>query len=219
MTLPRLVLVGAGGLGREVAEVVRAINRVRPTWDLIGFLDDAATRPDSIDGLPVIGDTGEVASIDAQVLLCVASPRNPLGRQRLAERLRLTPDRFATVIHPAADLPQSAVVGPGTMLFAGVVATSGVTVGAHVVAMPGVVLTHDDVVGDFVTLAAGVLVAGGVRIEVGAYLGAGSRLREHVQVGAGACVGMGAVVLGDVPPGEVWVGVPACRLRVRAVER
>jgi acetyltransferase-like isoleucine patch superfamily enzyme len=69
------------------------------------------------------------------------------------------------------------------------------------------------VVGDYVTLASGVKLGGGVAVDEGAYLGAGAMVREGVRVGAWSQIGMGSVVLRDVPPGEVWVGNPARRLR------
>jgi acetyltransferase-like isoleucine patch superfamily enzyme len=79
--------------------------------------------------------------------------------------------------------------------------------------MPHVTLTHDDVIGDFATLASGVCLGGSVRIEQAAYVGAGALVREERTIGAYALVGMGATVTRDVPPSEVWAGVPARYLR------
>jgi acetyltransferase-like isoleucine patch superfamily enzyme len=76
-----------------------------------------------------------------------------------------------------------------------------------------VVLTHDVAVGDYVLAGSGVRLAGGVTVGDGAYLGAGCLVREGVHVGAWALVGMGAAVTRDVPPAEVWAGVPARFLR------
>ena len=75
--------------------------------------------------------------------------------------------------------------------------------------MPQAVLTHDDRLGDYVTTGAGVRVAGGVSVARGAYLGSGLSDPRRTCDRAGALVGMGAVVTRDVPPGEVWAGVPA----------
>jgi acetyltransferase-like isoleucine patch superfamily enzyme len=110
-------------------------------------------------------------------------------------------------------VPESASIGPGSVIHAGTVLTADVALGAHVAVMPAVVLTHDDVVQDGVTFGAGARVAGAVTIERGAYIGSGALLREDLVIGAGALVGMGAVVTRSVPAGEVWVGAPARRLR------
>jgi sugar O-acyltransferase (sialic acid O-acetyltransferase NeuD family) len=206
-----LLILGGGGLARETIELVRAANRPAPVWDLLGVLDDdPRLHGRALLGVPVLGSTEEAGGhATALVCACVASPGDPLRRLRLVERLGLPAERYATLIHPAAVVPDSATIGPGSVLHAGTVLTADVRVGAHVSCMPAVVLTHDDVIEDGVTFGAGVLVAGGVTIERGAYLGSGARLREGLTIGSGAVVGMGAVVTRSVGAGEVWAGVPA----------
>ena len=207
----QLLVVGAGGLGREVAEAVRALNARRPTWDLLGFLDDAPGLPGTtVGGVRVLGPVDAVAEHpDARVVLTVGSSASVHSRPRLAARLGLEDERYGTVVHPAATIAASTVLGPGSIVLAGVVTTADVKIGAHVVLMPQVLLTHDDRVGDHATLAGGVKLAGAVQVAEGAYLGAGSLVREYLTVGSYAVVGMGAVVTTDVPPGEVWAGCPA----------
>jgi sugar O-acyltransferase (sialic acid O-acetyltransferase NeuD family) len=206
-----LLLVGAGGLARETLELVRAINREAPRWEVIGLLDDDPGQHGRlVSGVAVLGPSDVVHDrADALVMASVASPSDPFRRLGLVERLGLRPERYATLVHPAAVVPASAAIGAGSVLHAGTVLTADVTLGPHVAVMPAVVLTHDDVVEAGVTFGAGARVAGGVRIEQGAYVGSGALLREGLVVGAGAVVGMGAVVTRDVPAGEVWAGVPA----------
>jgi sugar O-acyltransferase (sialic acid O-acetyltransferase NeuD family) len=212
-----LLIAGAGGFARETLELVRALNDVGPAWQVVGLLDDDPRRQGSrVHGLPVIGPCHAVHSYpEASVGVCVASPNDPLRRLGLVLRLELRPNRFATLVHPAAVVADSARLGHGCVLHAATVLTADVELGAHVAAMPGVVLTHDVVVGDGVTFGAGARAAGGVRIERGAYIGSGALLREHIVVGEGAVIGMGAVVTRSVPPGETWAGVPARPLASR----
>jgi sugar O-acyltransferase (sialic acid O-acetyltransferase NeuD family) len=151
-------------------------------------------------------------------VICVGNPRAYRARARLVERLALPESRYATVIHPSAQIAESCTVGPGSVILALATLTAAVEVGAHVAVMPQVVLTHDVVVADYATLASGVVLGGGTRIERGAYLGAGALIREQVVVGAWAQVGMGSVVLRDVPAAEVWVGSPARYLRPAEAE-
>jgi len=170
-----------------------------------------------LDGLPVLGPVDRLADLpEARVVVCTGRPGNYFSRKRVVRRLDalgIDRSRYATVVHPAAVLAAAARVGRGSVVLATAVATAAVDVGGHVAIMPGVTLTHDDVVGDYATIAAGARLAGGVRVGEGAYVGAGALVREQRTVGAWSLVGMGAVVLDDVPPGEVWAGVPARRLR------
>ncbi len=207
-----LVIVGAGGFSRETAETVRAINAVTPAWQLLGFADDdTSLQGRNLEGARVLGPIAEVVADhpEARVVVCTGRPDNYFTRPRLVARMDLPPDRFATLVHPAAVVGPSTSVGPGSVLLAGVVCTAAVTVGAHVAVMPGSVLTHDDVIGDYATIASGVRLGGSVTVGTGAYLGAGAMVRQDLTVGAWSMLGMGALVTRSVPPGRIWYGSPA----------
>lgn len=218
MNRPPLVITGAGGFARETAEVVAAINSVRPTWNLLGYLDDdPGLWGSEIGGLRVLAGTEWLESNDASTVVCIGSPRNFSVRQAVVERLRLAEGRYATLVHPSASLGASTTIGGGSVITAGCVTTADVAIGDHVAVMPQCVFTHDDVIGDFVTCGAGVRVAGAVTVAPGAYLGSGALIREHLRIGARSLVGMGSVVTKDVPDDEVWAGVPARFVRSSAM--
>ncbi len=214
-----LVIVGAGGFARETAAAVAAVNAQAPPrapqWRLLGFLDDnPALHGTTRSGQPVLGGTELLADLpDAHVLVCIVSPRAFTLRRDLAERLGIPDERFATVIHPSAQLAAGCSVGPGSVLLANVVLTADASLGRHVFVMPNTVITHDDVIEDYVTLTSGVRVSSVVTIGTGTYVGSGALIREGVTIGPWSLVCMGAVVLRDVPGGQVWVGNPARYLR------
>jgi sugar O-acyltransferase (sialic acid O-acetyltransferase NeuD family) len=211
----KLVVVGAGGFGRETVESIRAMNACGAAWQLLGYLDDnPALRGSRIDGTPVLGGLTEAKNLaDASFVVCTGRPDNYASRPVIVNRLGLPPDRYATIVHPAATVSSSSRIGPGSVLLANVVLTAAVTIGAHVAIMPNVTITHDNVIEDFATIASGVCLGGHVRIGQGAYVGSGALIREDRSVGRRAMVGMGSVVLADVPAGQVWIGMPARYLR------
>jgi sugar O-acyltransferase (sialic acid O-acetyltransferase NeuD family) len=214
-----LVIAGAGGFAREAAAAVHAVNEVRPTFRLLGFLDDDPSLVGtSRAGLPILGGVDSVREpghelADVMVVVCVGNPRDYQARQRIVERLGLPAGRYATVVHPTAAVAPDSQIGPGSVLLAQVVATAAVRIGSHVAVMPQVVLTHDNVIGDFATLASGARLGGSVHIGTGAYVGAGALVREGLTVGRWSQVGMGSLVLADVPDNQVVVGSPARYLR------
>lgn len=211
-----LVIVGASGLAREALPVMRAVG-----LDPIGILDDAAaTLPPTVGGLPLLGTIDDAPRFrDARVLVCVGSGS---AREYIVTRLMVhgvSAGRFATLVDPSVRNPGACPVGPGSILLAGVVITADAILGEHVVAMPGVTITHDCVVGDYATLAAGVSLGGGVRIGRAAFVGMNAALREGVVIGDRATIGMGAAVIADVPPDDIWAGVPARSLLHAAIGR
>lgn len=207
----QLLLIGAGGFARETAEAVHAINRARPTWELLGFLDDSPELQGAdVDGVPVLGPIDAVHQHgDAAIVVCTGRPSNYVSRRRIVERLALPDERHATIVHPAATVGRSCAIGVGTVLLANADLTAGVAVGRHVAVMPQVVLTHDTRVDDYVTLGSGVRLGGGCHIGRNAYVGSGALVREGLTVGERAMIGMGALVTGDVPAERLWYGAPA----------
>jgi sugar O-acyltransferase (sialic acid O-acetyltransferase NeuD family) len=209
-----LLLAAASGLAREVLAVVRA----HRLYDVVGFLDDASGLAGAtIDGLPVLGQIDAVAAFPTAKLLVCAG--HGAIRQRIVTRLEalgVPRARLATVVHPSVEIPEGCAVGGGSILLAGVALTTAVTIGEHVVIMPNASLTHDCVLEDYVTICAGTALGGDVVVRRNAYLGMNSSVRERKIIGVGATLGMGAVLLRDLPAGETWVGAPAGPLKKSA---
>ncbi len=209
-----VLIVGAGGFGRETASLLAALE-AEGTFTAAGFADDSPElQGRSVAGLPVLGPVDVARERhELGVVVTVGNPRRYDTKAIIVERLGLDPDRYVTLIHPTASIGTQVQVGRGTVILAGCVVTQGVTIGRHVAMMPNVVLTHDDDVGDFAILGAGARLGGGVTVGHGAYFGSGASVRESTVIGSGAMIGMGAVVVDNVPPGEAWAGVPARPLR------
>lgn len=199
-----LLLLAASGLAREAAFAAQY------EYNIVGILDDDVSLCGStVAGIPVLGALALAAEFDAALVLCIGSG---VGRRAVARRLAtlgVGHERYASIIDESVRIPPSCTVGTGSILLAGSVLTTDVSVGNHVVVMPHATLTHDTAIADYVTLAAGVSLGGGVRLGEAAYLGMNASVRERTTIGAAARVGMGSVVVADIPAGETWVGVPA----------
>jgi sugar O-acyltransferase (sialic acid O-acetyltransferase NeuD family) len=205
-----LLLVAAGGLAHETLALIRG----QGVHNLIGFLDD---DPDligaTIEGLPVLGLIEDVTAFQqARLLVCAGKGGARESIVRRLNTLGVGQTRYVTIVHPSVEVPAGCAVGMGTILLAGVVLTAAVSIGDHVVVMPNATLTHDCVLEDYATICAGVALGGNVTVQRGAFVGMNASVREGASVGAGATLGMGSVLLHDLPAREIWAGVPAAPL-------
>ena len=215
-----LVLLAASGLAREVF----ACRAVAEGFDLLGVLDDDPAKHGGAFGTTTVLGAIEDASSFPQALFVVCAGRGQ-ARQRIVNRLDLIgvrQDRFATIVDPTAVVPAGCSIGGGSILLSHVSLTADVTVGRHVVIMPQAVLTHDDRIEDFATICGGVALGGSVVVGSAAYLGMNASVREDLVVGPSSTLGMGSVLLSNLPSGRTWAGVPAAdldeRRRPRAVD-
>lgn len=205
-----LVIVGAGGHGREVHDVVVAVNAQSPgSWDVLGFVDDG--HPDA--GLLTRLGSRHLGGADVLPGMSgaafVVGVADPVARRRLdaaATTAGLTP---ATLAHPTATVGCDSELGPGSVLFAHAGVTTNVRLGRHVHLNRLVTVGHDSRLGDYVTCHPSAVVSGGVEVGDDVTLGTTACVLQLLSVGAGATVGAGAVVTRDVPAGAVVVGVPA----------
>ena len=208
MTAPLipLVVVGAGGLGREVLELIRDVNAARPTFDLLGFLDDGDVNPHVLErlGVPLLGPSTHLAELDASFVIAIGSGGARRRIDALARAARH--EAVATLVHPAATLGSDILVGEGAIIGAGSRLTTHVVIGRHAQVNVNCTLGHDVIVEDFATLLPGVHLGGGCVVEEGATLAMGCVILPNVRVGRGAVVGPGAVVVRDVSPDTTVAG-------------
>mgnify|MGYP002760257284 FL=1 len=205
---PSLVIVGAGGLGREVAALVEALPPPSPSGALAGFVDDDPSRHgDTVMGYSVLGDVHWLAQqADLRFVIAVG---NGTARRHIAETLRPSAPRATSLVHPSVSLHRTAEVAPGAIVCRGVASTVQFEVGPHALLNLNCTIGHDSVLGAFVTLHPGVHVSGAVHLADGVTLGTGAVVLPGVQIGAHTTVGAGAVVTDDLPPHCTAVGTPA----------
>ena len=202
-----LIILGNGVHAAEMSEFVARINKAGLTWRLLGFVA-ASYRPPAagatLHGLPVMATADQLRQHPACWVAFEHDFHDPID---------VPPERWASLIDPSSFVSSTAGVGGGCVIFPNCFVGHGVRLGRRVFVLNGSTINHDDVLEDNVTVCSGVSLAGLVHVETRCYLGQACTVRQEVRIGASSLIGMGSVVLNDVPPHSVMAGNPARRLR------
>ncbi len=190
-----LVVYGAGGHGRVVAEAARDAG-----FNVLGFIDDGRTG--TVSGWPVLGGR-------TWLLQHVVMVAHGVGSNDFREKLQYIDRTFPAIIHPSAVVSTTAILGAGTVVLARAVINAGAVINRGAIINTGAVVEHDAVVGSFAHVASLAGLAGGAKIGQRVLVGSGATIMLGRTVGADSVVGAGAVVVHDVPDRVVVVGVPA----------
>ncbi|OEH85515.1 hypothetical protein BHU72_05365 [Desulfuribacillus stibiiarsenatis] len=224
-----LAIIGAGGFGREAAEYARDINRVKPTWNRIGFIDDNSDLSGRIiEGVPVWGTT---ETIDEQIkeylgivlndgdgneylikrndIDIVCAIGNPKIKKKAIYSFQHMGFRFVNVIHPTAYLGRNITLGHGIIIGPYSVITTNVRLENHVSINPQCGVGHDCIIGGYTSLYWNVNISGNVEIGKACELGTKSTILQGLSIGSECVVGANAVVTKSIPSNLVVVGVPA----------
>jgi acetyltransferase EpsM len=211
MTIRVVVLGGPGG-GQVVAESVKRLQTSEGTHELIGFLNDHLPTGSRELGAPVLGMLNSWSDLppDLHFIAPLHKVKEMPWRARRIGSLEIPKQRWVNIIDPHACVASTAnVKGHGVHVDALATVQPGVCIGMHVAVRAGAVVGHDAALGDFCFIGANASVAGYVRLEDGVHIANNACVRERVSIGRYAVIGLGAVVVQDVPAGTVVAGNPA----------
>ncbi|MDC1433197.1 NeuD/PglB/VioB family sugar acetyltransferase [Burkholderiales bacterium] len=198
------IILGSGGAGRTAASIVELTGK-----NPIAFLEDSP-KSKSVNGFPVAGMIEDRFKFQDSKFIIAFGTRYMRERIVLFEKMQHEGFVFANAIFPHAFIDRSASLGVGNVITAGCKVLPNVIIANNCFFCVTSSVDHDCEVQDGVYLAPGATLCGGAIIEEGAVIGANATILPEVRVGRYAVVGAGAVVVRDVPPDCLVVGVPAC---------
>jgi UDP-N-acetylbacillosamine N-acetyltransferase len=203
-----MVVLGAGGHARVVADVLRLTGR----YEIAGYLDEV--NPDrwgsEFCGNKIIGGLDQLSALRSRgVRRAFVAVGDCAARLRLALAAEETGLDCPVLRHPNSVVASDVDPGRGSLLVAGAIINAGSRIGAHVIVNTAATVDHDCTIGDGAHVCPGVHLAGHVVVGHSAWIGIGAIVLNGVRIGAGSTIGAGSVVIRDVPEGVVAFGNPA----------
>lgn len=202
-----IIIVGGGGCGREVADFIYDINRIEPTWNLLGFIDDneeifEGRRPE----LKLIGTIQDWKVEAGQYFaMGIASPQI---KEKVAKQLMERGAKFVNIIHPTVRISPSAKLGNGIIIYSGAKLGSDDVIGDFVT-IQSTIIGHDVTIEPYVTVSSSCGITGGVLLKEKAFIADHACMVPGTIIGKDAYVGIGAVVLKEVADNTRVFGNPA----------
>lgn len=202
-----IVIIGAGGFGREIAWLIEDINIDNPEWNIIGFVDENQSLNGTvINGYKVVGNIEWLKERDLYAIVAIG---NPISKKKIIDELSGSKIKYATLIHPSVIHSKSVNFGEGTIICAGTICTVNIEIGSHVIINLDCTVGHDTIIGPFTTILPSVNVSGFVKINECVSIGTGTAIIQGVKIGRNTIVGAGAVIVTELPSNCTAVGIPA----------
>jgi len=209
VTLPRLLLVGAGGHARACIDVIEST----AAWSIIGLVGVTSEVGTTVLGYPVVGDDADLPALLAEcdaALVTVGQIKSADQRRELFGRIESAHRVPPAIVSPRAHVSRHATVGAGSIVMHGAVVNASARIGRNCILNSLSLVEHDAVVGDHCHVSTHAVINSGVEVGAGTFLGSGSLVRQGQRIGAGSVIGMGQCVVKDCPPGT-WLPQPRPR--------
>ena len=202
-----LIIVGAGGMGRELLQWVKDINTVEPEWNILGFIDD---NDKALEGkecdYEIMGSiSGWDVRDDQYFAIAIAEPRT---KEKIVHCLKNKGAKFATIIHPRARIGQFNKIGEGTVLYPDATLSVNIRIGDFVTLL-GSTVGHDAEVGDFSSIMGSCNINGNVKLGKRVFLGCQVITVPGRKIGDDAYVAAGSVVMTNIKKNTKVMGYPA----------
>ena len=211
----RIAVVGVGGMGREVLDVIEAIVALGGGVAAAGVIDDAPSDLNlerlAARGYEYLGDS-DTALAEGAFDEYVIGIGTPSVRRKVAERYGSAGAEAAVLVHPAASVGALVEMLPGVIVCAGARLTTNIVLERHVLLNNNTTVGHDTRLGAYTVANPGASISGDVSVGEGVLIGTSAAILQGLNIGIDATVGGSACVTKDVAAGMTVVGVPAREL-------
>lgn len=198
--MQKLIILGAGGTAFDLVDIAHAMNKEKPTWEILGYLDDnIQLHGKKIYGYPVIGAISDSKGYkDAFFASSIGDAYRPNLRKIVRNKVPFPNEKFASLVHPTAIISDTASIDYGTIIYGNVTISSMVKIGHDSFLCGNTFLGHECKIENHCVLSVGNFLASDVHVGECTYLGVGVMVRHQISIGENCLIGMGTKVVKNV---------------------
>jgi len=203
-----LYVYGAGGMGRQVFDLVEKVNQTEKKWNIKGFIDDGKEGKVP-EGYKIYGGIDYLNSLEEKIAVVLGIADTKIKRRVITELSKNDNIVFPNIIHPYTNISKNIKIGKGCIICFSCSVATNVEIKDFVFMNKASHIGHDTVVGKYTSIMPSVNISGKVRIGECVLFGVDSTILQEKVVGDNAVIGAGATVYKDVPKDiTVLVGTP-----------
>lgn len=197
----RIIIVGASGHGKVVADIARLNG-----YNEILFLDDNPSLHHCME-YPVVGKTDHIKALDGDLFVAI-------GNAQIRSKFMIANHdrKFAKLIHPSAIIARNVQIGDGTAIMAGAVINPDVIIGKGCIINTASSIDHDCHIGNYVHVAVGAHFCGNVEVQDYTWIGAGTIVSNNLYITERCVIGAGTLVIKDITSSGTYYGAPARKI-------
>lgn len=199
----RLIIVGAGGHGKVIAD-----NALKNGYTDIFFTDDRITG--KCMGFPIVGTSADIEIFNDGKTDFIIGIGNNAVRKKIANEYAVN---WVSLVHPSAQIAVNVTIGKGTAVMAGAVINACATVGAHCIVNTRAVIEHDDIIDDYVHISPNAALGGTVHIGEQTHVGIGAAVINNTDICNNCVIGAGSVVIRNIEECGTYIGVPSRKIK------
>ena len=215
--MENIVIVGAGGFGREVKILIDQINKVENKFNFMGYYDDGFLKGADINNFKILGGISDLDLQEEPMCVAIAIGA-PETKKRIVEKLANPLLNFPKLIHPSVIIGDDFVaIEEGVIICAGTIITCNVEIQKFVILNLMCSVGHDTVIEEYASFMPSVNISGEVLIRKEVYVGTGAKIINQLEIGEKTIIGAGAVVSKSIPANCTAVGIPAKPIKFHQV--
>lgn len=206
--MKKLLIIGAGGHARSVID--SALDSEQ--FDEIGVVSSSKLEWGTYREVSWVGTDKDAKHLFDEGFHCAALGIGYMGngspsREHLFKQYEEIGFKFPSIIDPSAIVSKGAEIGEGVFIGKGAVVNANAHLGCCSIINSSSLVEHDCVIGDFTHIAVRAVLCGAVRVGSRVLIGANSTVLQELTVGDGAVIGAGALVLANVLPNKIALGL------------